>query len=44
MSGDEIIERLKKVNEWIDEDNLKQAKLNINYIIDDIFMYKNNCL
>ena len=44
MSGDEIIERLKKVNKRIDEDNLKQAKLNINYIIDDIFMYKNNCL
>ena len=44
MSGDEIIERLKKVKELIDEDTLKQAKLNINYIIDDIFMYKNNCL
>ena len=44
MSGDEIIERLKKVNKWIDDDTLKQAKLNINYIIDDIFMYKNNCL
>ena len=26
MSGDEIIERLKKVKELIDEDNLKQAK------------------
>ena len=44
MSGDEIIERLKKVKELIDEDNLKQAKLNINYIVDDIFMYKINCL
>jgi|TARA_B100001109_G_C18486050_1_gene300225 hypothetical protein len=44
MSGDEIIERLKKVKELIDEDNIKQAKLNINYIVDDIFMYKNNCL
>ena len=44
MSGDEIIERLKKVKELIDEDNLKQDKLNINYIVDDIFMYKNNCL
>ena len=44
MSGDEIIERLKKVKELIDEDNLKQAKLNINYIVVDIFMYKNNCL
>jgi hypothetical protein len=44
MSGEEIIERLKKVKELIDEDNTKQAKLNINYIVDDIFMYKSNCL
>ena len=26
------------------KDNIKQAQLNINYIIDDIFMYKNNSL
>ena len=44
MSGDEIIDRLKKVKELIREDNIKQAQLNINYIIDDIFMYKNNIL
>ena len=44
MSGDEIIDRLKKVTELIKEDNIKQAQLNINYIIDDIFMYKNNSL
>lgn len=44
MSGDEIIVRLKKVNELIKENNIKQAQLNINYIIDDIFMYKNNSL
>tara|TARA_B100000424_G_scaffold174917_1_gene135074 strand:- start:566 stop:700 length:135 start_codon:yes stop_codon:yes gene_type:complete len=44
MSGDEIIDRLKKVRELIKEDNIKQAQLNINYIIDDIFMYKNNSL
>lgn len=44
MSGEEIIERLKKVKDLIDEDNTKQAKLNINYIVDDIFMYKSNCL
>ena len=44
MSGDEIIQRLKKVKELINEGNIKQAKLNINYIVDDIFMYKNNCL
>ena len=44
MSGAEIIDRLKKVRELIKEDNIKQAQLNINYIIDDIFMYKNNSL
>ena len=44
MSGDERIDRLKKVKELIKEDNIKQAQLNINYIIDDIFMYKNNSL
>ena len=44
MSGDEIIDRLKKVKELIKEDNIKQALLHINYIIDDIFMYKNNSL
>ena len=44
MSGDEIIERLKKVKELIDQDNIKQAKLNINYIVYYIFIYKNNCL
>ena len=44
MSGDEIIDRLKKVRELIKEDNIKQAQLNINYIIDDIYMYKNNSL
>ena len=44
MSGDEIIIRLKKVKELIKENNIKQAQLNINYIIEDIFMYKNNSL
>ncbi len=44
MSGEEIIERLEKIKKLIDEDNTNQAKLNINYIVDDIFMYKNNCL
>lgn len=44
MSGDEIIQRLKKIKELINEGNIKQAHLNINYIVDDIFMYKNNCL
>ncbi len=44
MSGQEIIERLKKVKELIDNGDIKQARLNINYIVDDIFMYKNNSL
>jgi hypothetical protein len=44
MSGQEIIERLKKVKELIDNGDIKQAHLNINYIVDDIFMYKNNSL
>ena len=44
MSGEEIIDRLKKVKKLINEENIKQAQLNINYIIDDIFMYKSNSL
>ena len=40
----ELIERLKKVKELIDNGDIKQAHLNINYIVDDIFMYKNNSL
>ena len=44
MDGNEIIKRLKKVKELINSNNIKQAQLNINYIIDDIFMYKNNSL
>ena len=44
MSGEEIIERLEKVKKLINNDNLKQAKLDIGYIIYDIFMYKKNCL
>ena len=44
MSGEEIIDRLKEVKKLIDEGNLENAQLKINYIIDDIFMYKMNCL
>ena len=44
MSGEDIIKRLEKVKKLIDKEEIKQAKLNINYIIDDIFMYKQNCL
>ena len=44
LEGQEIIDRLKVVKKLIDANNIKQAQLNINYIIDDIYMYKNNCL
>ena len=44
MSGEDIIKRLEKVKKLIDKEEIKQAKLNINYIIDDIYMYKQNCL
>ena len=44
MSGEEIIERLNVIKVLIDEGGIKNAQLKINYIIDDIFMYKNNCL
>lgn len=44
MDGNEIILRLNKVKQLIDNGSYHNAKLNINYIIDDIFMYKNNSL
>jgi hypothetical protein len=44
MSGEEIIERLKDVRKDVSDVNLPQAMKKIDYIIDDIFMYKNNCL
>ena len=44
MEGQEIIDRLHIVKKLIDADDIKQAQLNINFIIDDIYMYKNNCL
>ena len=44
MEGQEIIDRLHIIKKLIDADDIKQAQLNIIYIIDDIYMYKNNCL
>ena len=44
MSGEEIIARLKDVREEVSNVNLPQAMKKIDYIIDDIFMYKNNSL
>lgn len=44
MSGEEIIERLKVIKKDIWNVELKDANKKIDYLIDDIFMYKNNCL
>tara|TARA_B100000780_G_scaffold157045_1_gene109839 strand:+ start:465 stop:599 length:135 start_codon:yes stop_codon:yes gene_type:complete len=44
MDGNEIIARLKDVRQDVSNVELKQAMLKIDYIIDDIFMYKNNSL
>ena len=44
MDGNEIIKRLKDVRQDVSNVKLKQAMLKIDYIIDDIFMYKNNSL
>ena len=44
MSGEEIIERLNVVQDLINKGDIKNAQFRIRYIIDDIFMYKNNCL
>ena len=44
MSGEEIIERLKVIKKDIWNVELKDANKKIDYLIDDIFMYKNNSL
>ena len=44
MGGDEIIDRIKEVKKLIGSNDLVKAQLKLNYIIDDIFMYKNNSL
>ena len=44
MDGNEIISRLKEVRQDVSNVELKQAMQKIDYIIDDIFMYKNNSL
>ena len=44
MQGKEIIERLEVIKRLIDSDNPKDAKLKINYLIDDIFLYQKNVL
>lgn len=44
MQGNEIIERLKKVKALVWNVELKEANKEIDYIIDDIYMYRNNSL
>jgi|TARA_B100001094_G_C17670481_1_gene548511 hypothetical protein len=44
MSGTEIIERLKEVRKDVSNVELKQAMLKIDYLIDDIYMYKSQSL
>ena len=44
MDGIEIINRLKAIRENVGNVDLKAAMQDIDYLIDDIFMYKNNSL
>ena len=44
MGGEEIIKSLRQIIELIDRDCPEMAKLRIGYLIDDIYMYKNNSL
>jgi hypothetical protein len=44
MSGEEIIEKLKQIKELVNDDCPKMASERIDYLIDDIFMYKTNSL
>ena len=44
MDGNEIIKNLRQIKELLDDDCPEMAKLRIGYLIDDIFMYKNNVI
>jgi hypothetical protein len=44
MSGDEIIKRLKDIKQDVLNVNLKSAMKKIDYLEDDIFMYRRNSL
>ena len=44
MDGEEIIERLKKVKLLITKENINSAQLEINYLIDDLYLYRKQCL
>ena len=44
MDGKEIIKRLKEIRVDVSNVNLRQAMQKIDYLMDDIFMYKDNSL
>ena len=44
MKGTEIIERLKEIREETSNANLPNAIQQIDYLIDDIYMYKQHSL
>ena len=44
MQGEEIIKQLKQIKQLIKEDAPQIAMMRIDFLIDDIFMYKKNCL
>jgi hypothetical protein len=44
MDGEEIIERLRKVKVLIAKENINSAQLEINYLIDDLYLYRKLCL
>ena len=44
MQGEEIIKNLKQIKELIKEEAPQIAMMRIDFLIDDIFMYKKNSL
>ncbi len=44
MDGEEIIERLRQVKVLIAKENINSAQLEINYLIDDLYLYRKQCL
>jgi hypothetical protein len=44
MGGEEIIKTLRSIREDVSNVDLKKAMLKIDYLIDDIYMYKSQSL
>ena len=44
MQGEEIIKNLEQIKQLIKEDAPQIAMMRIDFLIDDIFMYKKNSL